>query len=62
MPLIRKDSLNKLKQINKLFNKSNNVTKGLKDYKYPNATSIDNPLDRKVDSYEDFVKNQKTKK
>ena len=59
MTLIRKDSLNKLKQMNKIFNKSNNITKKLKDFKVANQINIDNPLDRKVDTYEDFVKRKK---
>ena len=62
MQLIRKDSLDKLKQINKIANKNSITTNKQKDYKLNNLISKDNPLDRKVDNYEDFIKNQKTKK
>ena len=62
MQLIRKDSLDKLKQINKIANKNSITANKQKDYKLNNLISKDNPLDRKVDNYEDFIKNQKTKK
>jgi hypothetical protein len=54
--LSRQHNVNQLKKANKTFNKSNNITKKLKGY---NQSWMNNPLDRKVDTYENFVKKSK---
>jgi len=57
MALPRKHNLEQLKKL-RLITKNNDIGDKVKDNnkKYPNGYSIDNPFDRKIDTYESFIK------
>jgi len=60
MSLIRKKSLQQIRKFNKIFNKSDNITKKVNYHDdVNNLISVKNPLNSKVETYEDYIKESK---
>jgi hypothetical protein len=62
MPLPREHNIKQLKKIRKMMKGQDIGDKVMSDQKvkkYPNLMYSDNPLDRKVDTYESFIKKQR---